>query len=172
MIPLLLLLQAAPAAPAPWAVTSKTDAASGVQSTMAGQLSADGNAKLVLRCDVSTVKVVSVQLFTKIELGGVPRPVIVTADAAAPLSASWDFRPKAAVVSADDLVTPLAAAIAGAQTIKVRTTTVAGEAVDLTFTGPGSNPALSQVLSACDYKLGELPVRAPATPSVPGKADK
>ena len=172
MIPFLLLLQAATAAPAPWAVTTKSDAAFGSQSTMAAQISTDGNAKLVLRCDVTTVKVVSLQLFTKVELGGTPRPVIVTPDAAAPLSAPWDFRPKAAVMSADDMVTALTAALSGAQTIKVRTTTAAGEAVDLTFTGPAGNPSIQQVLSACDYKLGELPVRAPAPAPTPGKTDK
>ncbi len=165
-MPLLLavLLQAAPAAPAaPWTVTPRPNPDPTMTSTIAGASSDDRNARLVLRCDVGKVKVVSVQLFTRAGLGGPPnRPVALTIDGATPLIDNWEFGDKGAVVTTDSAVTTLAQAIANAKQIKLHTTTAAGEAVDATFAGPGSDAPIKELLGKCDYQLGVVPVREPA----------
>ena len=71
---LTLLLQAAPApaAVAPWTVTTRPKTDPAITSTVTGASSADGGAKLVVRCDAGKAKVVSVQLFSRTSLENIP----------------------------------------------------------------------------------------------------
>ena len=159
-----LLLQAAPAAaaPAPWTVTTRPKTDPTITSTVAGASSSDGNGKLVVRCDAGKANVVSVQLFSRTPLGGPPaRPVSLTFDANTPMIDNWEFVQQGAFQRDDVGVTTLTTALASAKTIKLHTTTAAGEPVDATFTGPGSAQPITAVLAACGYTLGQPPVRAP-----------
>lgn len=163
MISLLaLFLQAATPTPvAPWTVVSRPNPDPTIASTVLGASAVDNNARLVMRCDVSPKgKFVSIQLFTRTALGGPPnRPVSLTMDGATPFVGNWEFAEKGAYVSSDDAVTTLAQAIANAKQIQIHTTTVAGDAVDVTFAGPGSDAPVKALLAGCDYKLGVVPVR-------------
>jgi len=161
---LALLLQAAPApaAVAPWTVTPRPSSDPTITTTVTSAPSADGNAKLVVRCDSGKAKVVSVQLFSRTPLGGPPaRPVSLTFDANTPMIDNWEFVPQGAFQRDDVAVTTLTTALAAAKTIKVHTTTTTGEPVDATFAGPASAQPITTVLAACGYTLGQPPVRAP-----------
>lgn len=169
-----LLLQAAPApaAVAPWTVTTRPNADPTITSTLTSASSADGNAKLVVRCDAGKAKVVSVQLFSRTPLGGPPaRPVSLTFDANTPMIDNWEFVQQGAFQRDDMAVTTLTTALATAKAIKVHTTTTTGEPIDATFTGPASAQPITSVLAACGYTLGQPPVRAPE-PKDGKKADK
>ena len=174
MISLLaILLQSAAPAPAPvapWTVTTRTSADGAIHSTLASAPSADGNARLVMRCDAGAEKVVSVQLFTRTALGGPPdRPVTLTIDGGTPLGANWEFVEKGAFIRDDVGVTTLTTAIASAKAINLHTTTAAGEPVDASFAGPSSTAPVNAVLGACGYTLGAVPVRAPLPKPPPAK---
>lgn len=165
MFPILaLLLQAAPAAaPAPWTVMPRPNADSAITSTVLGVSTADNNARLVFRCDVSPKgKFVSIQMFTRASLGGPPnRPVSVTLDGGTPFIDNWEFTGNATYTRSDAGVTTLAQAIAAAKMIAVHTTTATGEPVDVSFAGPPSDAPVKALLGKCDYQLGVVPVRAP-----------
>jgi hypothetical protein len=170
---LALLLQAAPApaAVAPWTVTTRPKTDPAITSTVAGTSSADGNAKLIVRCDAGKANVVSVQLFSRTPLGGPPaRPVSLTFDANTPMIDNWEFVQQGAFQRDDVAVTTLTTALAAAKTIKVHTTTTTGEPIDASFTGPASAAPITGVLAACGYTLGQPPVRAPEPKDK--KADK
>ncbi|MGN6820071.1 MAG: hypothetical protein ACTHJR_15505 [Sphingomonas sp.] len=159
-----LLLQAAPAAaaPAPWTVTTRPKTDPTITSTVTGASSADGNGKLVVRCDAGKANVVSVQFFSRTPLGGPPaRPVSLTFDAGTPLIDNWEFVQQGAFQRDDVGVTTLTTALASAKSVKLHTTTAAGEPIDATFAGPPSAQPISAVLAACGYTLGQPPVRAP-----------
>lgn len=169
-----LLLQAAPApaAVAPWAVTPRPNTDPAIISTITSVSSADGGAKLVVRCDAGKVSVVSVQVFSRTPLGGPPaRPVSLTFDANTPMIDNWEFAPRGAYQRDDVAVTTLTSAIATAKTIKLHTTTTTGEPVDATFAGPGSAAPITAILTACGYTLGQPPVRAPEPKDKKGKKD-
>ncbi|WP_375398924.1 hypothetical protein [uncultured Sphingomonas sp.] len=167
MIPLLFLLQAAaaattPAAPPPWTVTTRPSADPTITSTLTGVTSADGNARLIVRCDAGAAKVVSVQLFSKVPLGGPPdRPVSLTVDGGMAMIDNWEFVEKGAYERGEVAVTTLTTAIAKGKTIALHTTTAAGVAVDATFAGPSNAQPVTGVLAACGYTLGAVPVAAP-----------
>ena len=159
-----LLLQAAPApaAVAPWTVSTRPKTDPAITSTVTGTSSADGNAKLVVRCDAGKANVVSVQLFSRTALGGPPaRPVSLTFDATTPMIDNWEFVQQGAFQRDDVAVTTLTTALATAKAIKLHTTTTTGEPVDASFAGPASAAPITSVLAACGYTLGQAPVRAP-----------
>ena len=161
ILALMLQAAAAPAPVAPWTVTPRANADPSITSSVAGAPSEDGNARLVMRCDAGKVKVVSFQLFTRAPLGGPPnRVVALSMDGLTPLSDTWEFVDKGAFQRADTAVTALASALATAKSIKLHTTTAAGEPVDASFAGPASDAPIKALLAACDYTLGVLPVRA------------
>jgi hypothetical protein len=147
-------------APAPWTVSTRPNADPTITSTVTGTPSDDNGAKLVFRCDSGKVKVVSIQLFTRAALGGPPnRPVSLTIDGGTPLIDNWEFVPQGAFQRADVAVTTTTAAIAAGKSIKLHTTTTTGEPIDATFAGPPSDASIKAVLAACDYTLGQVPVR-------------
>ncbi|MBS0480280.1 MAG: hypothetical protein JSR79_13420 [Proteobacteria bacterium] len=175
-----LLLQAtgapapapAPAAApvAPWTVTLRPKTDPTITSTVAGAPSSDGNARIVVRCDSGAQQVVSVQFFTRTPLGGPPdRPVTLTIDGGTPMGANWEFVEKGAYIREDVAVTTITTALAKAKSIKLATTTAAGEPVNASFAGPPSAEPITKVLAACGYTLGTPPVRAPQPAPTPAK---
>ncbi|CAN5550497.1 hypothetical protein BH10PSE14_BH10PSE14_25040 [soil metagenome] len=164
---LAMLLQAAASAPAPapapWAPITRGDAASGNLSVSAYVYSRTPGSRLAVRCDARADKVVSIQFRGPGDLGAGPvRPVRVTIDNATPLIANWEFISGIALEREDAAVTTITTAFAQAKEIKLHTTNLAGEPIDAVFDGPASGSGLTQVLTACGYTLGAIPVRTPA----------
>ena len=161
---LALLLQAAVAPPAPWAVTTKVDAAS--KATTSSAWSVDNTARLVVRCDVTSEKIVSIQFIPKPGFAAaLPRPVSIKADDDGWLGTNWQFPGTGAFISQDVIVTNLAVVIAHGKTIQVRVIDPDNAVVEASFTGPGEAP-IRQVLKACDYEFGVAPPRF-AVPAAP-----
>ena len=166
-----LLLQAAvPAAAAPatpWATRERVDQATGAKSTTASVLARDGRARLSLRCDAQ-VPVVSVQYIPGTALGASDdRPVSMSFDGAAPLTFDWEFPGNAAFVRDTPQVTALTVAMASAKTIKVHALSLTNADVDATFDGPPSAGAVSAVLTACGYTLGQVPLEKEPAAAAP-----
>lgn len=166
---LFLLLQAAPATPAasaapaavPWAVKPKTEA-SGTTSISTSTPSHDGKARLVVRCDHTGENVVSIQFIpTPAFAKASPRPVSIQADGGSTLGTNWEFPGNGAFTAQDAVVTTLSVAIATAKQIKVRAIDPANQPVDAIFDGPPSDAPVRQVLQACGYVFGQVPVRTP-----------
>lgn len=165
----LALQAAAPAAtpaaapPAPWTPRMKADPATGAQSGSVSAMSVEGNGRLVIRCDRAVENIVSVQFSpTPPFSAATPRPVSIQIDGAAPLGANWEFPGRGAYVADDAIVTTLTTAIAHGRQIKVHIIDPANNVVDATFAGPPSEAPIKQVVEACGYTFGEVPVRAPA----------
>lgn len=173
MIVLAALLQAAAAPPpapvtapaqVPWTVTHTT--ARGKPATTTSVWSADGKARLVLRCDTATDPIVSLQFIPK---GGfapaTPRPVSINIDDGGWLGTNWQFPGTGAFVSDDVIVTNLAAMLAHARAIRVRAIDPAEGVVEGVFAGPPGDAPVRAVLGACGYELGKVPPRSlPKTP--------
>jgi hypothetical protein len=162
---------ATPAAPlAPWTPRMKTDPATGLQSGSVSASSAEGNGRLVVRCDRRGDNVVSIQFIPKLGFtAATPRPVSIQIDGAAPLGANWDFPGTGTFVSDDAIVTTLSTAIAHGKQIKVHVIDPLNNVVDATFAGPSSEAPIKQVVEACGYVFGQVPVRALAPTSAPAK---
>jgi len=169
---LALLLQAAVAAPVtpavapavPWAVTARVDTVS--KSTTISAWSADTKARLVVRCDVTNEKIVSIQFIPKPGFAAAqPRPVSINADDDGWLGANWTFPGNGAFISEDVIVTNLAVVIAHGKAIRVRVIDPDNAVVEASFTGPGEAP-IRAVLKACDYEFGVTPPRS-AMPVAP-----
>jgi len=166
---LALLLQAAVAPPVtpavapavPWAVTKRVDRAS--KSTTSSAWSADTKARLVVRCDVTNEKIVSIQFIPKPGFAAAqPRPVSINADDDGWLGANWTFPGNGAFISEDVIVTNLAVVIAHGKAIRVRVIDPDNAVVEASFTGPGEGP-IRAVLKACDYEFGVTPPRSAMT---------
>lgn len=164
LTPLLMMLQAAPAATpapapvAPWTPRERTDAATGAKSVTASVSSREKNARLSLRCDAQ-VPVVSIQYVTKEPLGAGPdRPVSLSFDGGPPVEFGWEFPGTAAFVRDAPQVTALTIEMARAKTIKVHAMSIANTAVDATFDGPATDAPVKAVLEACSYTLGQVPI--------------
>ncbi|MET3762781.1 hypothetical protein [Sphingomonas sp. UYEF23] len=177
MLALLLLQAAAPAAPAtpaPWAVQTRPSGKTIATSSSAW--STDNSARLVVRCDTTGEKIVSLQFIPKAGFAAaLPRPVSINVDDGGWLGTNWQFPGSGAFISDDVVVTNLAAMIAGGKSIRVRVIDPDNKPVDAVFVGPGPAP-IRQVLSACGYEFGKAPARvlAPATrvPADPATAKK
>ncbi len=173
----MLLQAAAPApttaptpAPAPWTAIVRGDAAAGNLSTSTYVMARDAGGRLAVRCDARADKVVSIQFRAPGDLGAGPvRPVRLIIDGGTPLIANWEFISGIALEREDAAVTTITSAFAQAKQIKLHTTNLAGEPVDAVFDGPPSAAGLTQVLAACGYTLGQIPVRAPAPAQSPGQ---
>jgi len=166
---LTMALQAAmpPAAPAaaplaPWTPRMKTDAATGLQSGSVSAASTEGKGRLVVRCDRRSDNVVSIQFIPSLPFAAAtPRPVSIQVDGAPPLGANWDFPGSGTYVADDQIVTTLTTAIAHGKQIKVRVIDPMNNVVEATIPGPASEAPIKQVVEACGYTFGQVPVRAP-----------
>lgn len=161
----LLLQGTAPAAvPVPWAVTRTT--ARGAPATTTSVWSADGRARLVVRCDTATDPIVSLQFFPR---GGFPpataRPVSINIDDGGWLGTNWQFPGNGAFISDDVVVTNLAAMLAHGKAVRVRVIGPDEMPVEATFAGPPGDAPVRAVLSACGYELGKVPPRSMPKPA-------
>lgn len=171
----LALQAAAPAAtappappPPPWTPRMKTDPVTNKESGSVSVTSADGNSRLVVRCDRRGENVVSLQFIpTPPFAAATPRPVSISVDGGTALGANWDFPGRGAVVSDEVIVTNLTVAIAHGKQIKVHVIDPADKPLDAVFTGPPSEAPIKQVLESCGYSLGAIPVREAAPPATP-----
>ena len=164
---LALLLQAAVsapvpvAAPPPWAVVQKSGGASVATTTSAW--SSDNKARLVVRCDVTSEKIVSIQFIPRPGFApALPRPVSIKADDDGWLGTNWQFPGTGAFISQDVIVTNLAVVIAHGKTIHVRAIDPDNAVVEADFVGAGEAP-IRKVLSACDFEFGVAPPRSAMT---------
>lgn len=171
MLALLLQTATMPAeAPAvPWTVTrAKTGTA---VSTASSVRSADGKARLVVRCDTASDPIVSLQFIPKDGFAAAtPRPVSVNVDDGGWLGTNWQFPGKGAFVSDDTIVTYLAAMLAHGKAVRLRVIGPDDVPVEATFAGPPGDAPIRTVLTACGYELGKVPARslpkpAPAQPA-------
>ena len=172
MLALLLLQAAAPApaaapAAAPWAVQTRANGTN--VSTSSSAWSSDAKARLVVRCDVTNEKIVSIQFIPKPGFAAaVPRPVSINVDDGGWLGTNWQFPGSGAFISNDAVVSNLSVMIAHGKSIRVRVIDPEEKVVEAQFAGPGEAP-IRQVLSACGYEFGKAPSRGPA-PSAAGPA--
>ncbi|WP_010215424.1 hypothetical protein [Sphingomonas sp. PAMC 26621] len=170
MLLVALLLQAAtptPApVPAPWGVTTRVNGTS--TATSASVWSLDGAARLVVRCDAASEKIVSIQFIPR---GGfpaaLPRPVSMNIDDNGWLGSNWQFPGSGAFTSQDAIVTTLAAQLAHGKAIKVRVINPDNTPIDATFTGPATDAPVKRVLAACGYELGVVPARSAVPVAAP-----
>lgn len=186
MLPIILLaLQAAtPAAPAaappapapapvaasaPWAIRERTDAASGVAMTSTSAIARDGSSRLTVKCDKAAESIVSVQFIAKQPLQTAldtgefaDKPVSMRFNGGPAITDTWQFRATAAYIANSTPVTALTVQLAKAKAITVETTTAGNFAFSATFDGPATSAPIVQVLTACGYKLGEVPPPPPA----------
>lgn len=158
---------AAAPSPAPWEV--KTRAAGDIVSTSAAVTAKDGS-RLVVKCDKGVDSVVSVQFFGRdLQTAGddgnfTGKTVALRFDNGAANEAEWEFRASAAFISNDAVVTSLTLQLAKAKQIRVETTNAGNFGVAAVFDGPASDAPIRQVLGACGYVLGQVPVIKPVTP--------
>jgi hypothetical protein len=177
---LVMLLQAATAAPAPvatpdWTPVVKIDPATKLGSVSTSVHSTDGKARLVVRCDLpnAETKAASVQFIPRPPFAKAsPRPVSITADSGAALGTNWEFPGGGAYIANDAVVTTLTVAIAHARTVKVRAIGTDNVPIDATFAGPGSETAIRRVLDACGYVFGQMPAPPPPPPEKPADPDQ
>ncbi|WP_010183350.1 hypothetical protein [Sphingomonas sp. PAMC 26605] len=173
MIAALLLLSqaAAPAAaatPAPWAVQARPSGKTIATSSSAW--SSDNSARLVVRCDTTGDRVVSLQFIPKAGfVAALPRPVSINVDDGGWFGTNWQFPGSGAFISDDVVVTNLTTMIAAGKSIRVRVIDPDNKPVDAVFAGPGPAP-IRQVLAACGYELGKAPARA-GVPVKPAPTD-
>ena len=161
--PLFLLLQAAStaAAPPPWTPVEHATPGGG-HSVAASAYSADGSARLVVRCDRVSAPVVSIQFIPREQ----PRrfgvqPVSLQFDGGTPLVDNWEVMGVGMIEREDAAMTTLANGIAHARQIRLHSVASDETAVDHVFAGPASDAPIRRVLAACGFTLGQVPQRAP-----------
>ncbi|MFC3579353.1 hypothetical protein [Sphingomonas hylomeconis] len=173
---LMLIAQAAAAPatpanpPAPWTV--RTANVGGVASTSTSTIARDGSSRLVVKCDRATEALVSVQFFAKqpLQMAGddgsfASKPVALRFDNGAANGYDWQLRSYAAYTSNDAVVTSLTLQLAKAKQIKVETTSASNFRFEAVFDGPPTDAPIRQVLQACGYVLGQVPVFAQPAPA-------
>jgi hypothetical protein len=152
----LLLLQAAAATSAAtpaWKLADRTNAA-GVRSISTSVTGNDGLSRFVVKCDVGTESIVSIQFIQPQSLGqGADKPVAVRFDGGPAFTYNWQF-PGTGTYITDPV------AITGA-----------GFAVQANFAAPASDAMVRQVLGVCGYTLGVVPPPPPAPPAPPAAED-
>ncbi|OYW21585.1 MAG: hypothetical protein B7Z43_10025 [Sphingomonas sp. 12-62-6] len=120
-------------------------------------MTADRNARLVVRCDRVAEPVVSIQMRIRAGIAAAPdHAVSVGIDGGAPIVTPWEFPGTAIMNRATAAVTQLTVAMNGAKTISIATTD--GESpVSLTFDGLNGGGGIKDVLTACGYEFGVVP---------------
>ena len=156
-----LLLQAATPATVPWAPVERTTP-SGTRSVAASAFSADGSARLVVRCDRVTTPVVSIQFIPREQTRrfGV-QPVTLQFDGGTPLVDNWEVMGVGLIEREDAAMTTLANGIAQAKAIRLHRGASFDGPVDHLFAGPASDAPIRRVVEACGFTLGQVPQRAP-----------
>lgn len=167
MLAILLLLQAAAPAPA-WKLTDRTSSA-GVRSISAAVIGNDGLSRFVVKCDVASEPIVSIQFIQPQPLGqGPDKPVAVRFDGGPAFNYAWQFPGTGTYTTDPEAITKLTTFLVKSKTVRVETTNGANFAVQANFVAPTSDAMIRQVLGVCGYTLGivpPLPAKPAAEPS-------
>jgi len=171
MLAFLLLLQAAapaPAAPA-WKLADRTNPA-GVRSISASVTGNDGLSRFVVKCDVASEPIVSIQFIQPQPLGqGADKPVAVRFDGGPAFTYDWQFPGSGAYIIDPEAVTRLTTFLVKSKTVRVETTNGASFAVQANFAAPASDAMVRQVLGVCGYTLGVVPPVPPKPAAEPAE---
>ena len=162
-----ILLQAAAvpvpvSAPAPtWKLADRTNPA-GVRSISASVTGNDGLSRFVVKCDVASEPIVSIQFIQPQPLGqGPDKPVAVRFDGGPAFNYNWQFPGTGTYVTDPEAITRLTTFLVRSKTVRVETTNGASFAVQANFTAPTSDAMIRQVLGVCGYTLGVVPTPPP-----------
>ncbi|KQN35393.1 hypothetical protein [Sphingomonas sp. Leaf38] len=171
MLAFLLLLQAAapaPAAPA-WKLADRTSPA-GVRSISASVTGNDGLSRFVVKCDVASEPIVSIQFIQPQPLGsGADKPVAVRFDGGPAFTYNWQFPGTGTYVTDPEAITKLTSFLVKSKTVRVETTNGASFAVQANFAAPASDAMVRQVLGVCGYTLGVVPPVPPKPAAEPAE---
>lgn len=153
----------APAAPA-WKLAERTNTA-GVRSVSASVIGRDGLSRLLVKCDVGSEPIVSVQFVQPIALGqSADKAVAVRFDGGPAFNYLWQFPGTATYIADPAAVTKLTSFLVKAKQVGVETTNGSNFAVQATFAAPASDAMIRQVLGVCGYTLGVVPTPPPPPP--------
>ncbi|MGA1799635.1 hypothetical protein VH567_12755 [Sphingomonas sp. 4RDLI-65] len=163
-----LLLQAAVVsasaavlAPA-WKLADRTNSA-GVRSISASVTGNDGLSRFVVKCDVGSEPIVSIQFIQPQPLGsGADKPVAVRFDGGPAFTYNWQFPGTGTYVTDPEAITRLTTFLVKSKTVRVETTNGANFAVQANFVAPTGDAMIRQVLGVCGYTLGVVPPPPPA----------
>ncbi len=162
MIAFLLLQAATPALPG-WKLADRTSPA-GVRSVSASVTGRDGLSRFVVKCDVASEPIVSVQFIQPQPIGqSADKAVAVRFDGGPAFTYMWQFPGSGTYVTDPDAVTKLTSFLVKSKDVRVETTNGANFAVQASFAAPGSDAMIRQVLGVCGYTLGVVPP-VPAPP--------
>ena len=165
MLAFFLLLQAAAPTPAPtWKLADRTNAA-GVRSISASVTGNDGLSRFVVKCDVASEPIVSIQFIQPQPLGsGADKAVAVRFDGGPAFTYNWQFPGTGTYITDPEAITKLTTFLVKSKTVRVETTNGANFAVQANFIAPTSDAMVRQVLGVCGYTLGVVPP-LPAKPA-------
>ena len=165
----LLLAQAAVATGAAtpaWKLADRTNAA-GVRSISASVTGNDGLSRFVVKCDVGTEPIVSIQFIQPQPLGqGADKPVAVRFDGGPAFTYDWQFPGSGAYIIDPEAVTRLTTFLVKSKTVRVEATNASNFAVQGNFVAPANDAMVRQVLGVCGYTLGVVPPPPPAPKDV------
>ena len=154
---------AAPAAPT-WKLADRTNPA-GVRSISASVTGNDGLSRFVVKCDVASEPIVSIQFIQPQSLGsGADKPVAVRFDGGPAFTYNWQVPGTGTYVTDPEAITKLTTFLVKSKTVRVETTNAANFAVQANFVAPTSDAMVRQVLGVCGYTLGVVP-SPPAKPA-------
>ncbi|MEG3163226.1 hypothetical protein U1701_01330 [Sphingomonas sp. PB2P19] len=167
MIIPLLLQAAAVAAPAPapaaqaWKFTDRTNTA-GVRSVSASVTGRDGLSRFVVKCDVGTEPIVSIQFIQPNAIGAsADKAVAVRFDGGPAFTYLWQFPGTATYITDPEAITKLTTFLVKSQIVGVETTNGSNFAVQASFAAPGDDAMVRKVLGVCGYTLGVVPTPPP-----------
>jgi len=158
MLAFLLLLQAVAPAPAPtWKIADRTNA-TGVRSISASVTGNDGLSRFVVKCDVASEPIVSIQFIQPQPLGsGADKPVAVRFDGGPAFTYNWQFPGTGTYITDPEAITRLTTFLVKSKTVRVEATNGASFAVQANFVAPSGDAMVRQVLGVCGYTLGVVP---------------
>ena len=168
MIAFLLLQAVAVSAPAPaWKLADRTNAA-GVRSISASVTGNDGLSRFVVKCDVASEPIVSIQFIQPQPLGsGADKPVAVRFDGGPAFTYNWQFPGTGTYIADPAAITKLTSFLVKSKTVRVETTNGANFAVQANFVAPTSDAMVRQVLGVCGSTLGVVPTPPPPPKDAP-----
>lgn len=168
--------KAKPAAPvaaaaSEWVLRKSDDTGAGAKSLSASVRTDDG-ARLVLRCDIVTEAVLSVQyLPPKAPGSSGDKYVTVMPDKGSATVAIWEFPGVGALNRDPATVFALTQAITSAPHVRVSTTDAAGEPISTLFASPPDASLFKQVYAACGTPYAP-PAPKPTPSATPAPAAK
>ena len=154
--------QDATAAPV-WTIREATDATTGKRSATAAIRSADGKARLIVRCDTAATPIISIQYIpTPRFAASDSRQVTLMFDDAKTDISVWEFPGSGAYYAEQVSVFLIVQQLAAAKRIHLTVDNPEGAAVESDFVGPGGDAMFRQVYAACGfpYEMPPVPVNS------------